>query len=103
MTDDSRPTNCYPMLESKAVRHRSRATHSRQPRQVRKEATVTGSCVCSGCPVPGFITPGLSPDFLLPHKIQDWRRKVCQVGEDSRQVRRRNAEPICQSRGVLVE
>ena len=37
------------------VRHRSRATHSRQPRQVRKEATVTGSCVCSGPPVPGFF------------------------------------------------
>jgi len=43
------------MLESKAVRHRPRATHSRQPRQVRKEATVTSSCVCSGCPVPGFF------------------------------------------------
>jgi len=28
----------------------SRATQSRQPRQVRKEATVTGSCVCSGFP-----------------------------------------------------
>src|SRR5689334_15654396 len=25
----------------------TRATQSRQPRQVRKEATVTGSCVCS--------------------------------------------------------
>jgi hypothetical protein len=37
------------------VRHRSRATYSRQPRQVRKEATVTGSCVCSGPPVPGFF------------------------------------------------
>ena len=35
------------------VRHRSHATYSRQPRQVRKEATVTGSCVCSGVPVPG--------------------------------------------------
>jgi len=35
------------------VRHRSHATPSRQPRQVRKEATVTGSCVCSGLPVPG--------------------------------------------------
>jgi len=38
------------------VRYRSRATHSRQPRQVRKEATVTGSCVCSGSPVPGLIS-----------------------------------------------
>jgi hypothetical protein len=28
----------------------SRATQSRQSRQVRKEATVTGSCVCSGYP-----------------------------------------------------
>jgi len=37
------------------VRHRSHATCSRQPRQVRKEATVTGSCVCSGVPVPGLI------------------------------------------------
>src|SRR5580700_3567607 len=37
------------------VRHRSHATYSRQPRQVRKEATVTGSCVCSGSPVPGLL------------------------------------------------
>jgi len=36
------------------VRHRFHATFSRQPRQVRKEATVTGSFVCSGAPVPGF-------------------------------------------------
>jgi hypothetical protein len=43
------------MLESDSVRHRSYATHSRQPRQVRKEATVTGSCVCSGVPVSGFL------------------------------------------------
>jgi hypothetical protein len=42
----------------KKVRHRSRATHSRQPRQVRKEATVTGSCVCSGEPVPGLFVDG---------------------------------------------
>src|SRR3981189_1402220 len=40
------------------VRHRFRATFSRQPRQVRKEATVTGSFVCSGAPVPGFSLPG---------------------------------------------
>src|ERR1700728_3186537 len=39
------------------VRHRSYATHSRQPRQVRKEATVTGSCVCSEAPVPGLSIP----------------------------------------------
>ena len=38
------------------VRYRSRATRSRQPRQVRKEATVTSSCVCSGFPVPGFFS-----------------------------------------------
>ena len=37
------------------VRHRSHATYSRQPRQVRKEATVTGSCVCSESPVPGYF------------------------------------------------
>jgi len=37
------------------VRHRSHATYSRQPRQVRKEATVTGSCVCSGSPVSGLF------------------------------------------------
>jgi hypothetical protein len=39
----------------KQVRHRSYATYSRQPRQVRKEATVTGSCVCSESPVPGLL------------------------------------------------
>src|SRR5271168_4950935 len=44
------------------VRHRFRATFSRQPRQVRKEATVTGSFVCSGAPVPGFFIAQL---FLL--------------------------------------
>src|SRR5258707_4195166 len=37
------------------VRHRSYATYSRQPRQVRKEATVTGSCVCSEPPVPDLF------------------------------------------------
>jgi len=43
------------------VRHRSHATFSRQPRQVRKEATVTGSCVCSEFPVPDlFCWPHLS-------------------------------------------
>ena len=48
------------------VRHRFRATFSRQPRQVRKEATVTGSFVCSGPPVPDFYlsaggATGVSP------------------------------------------
>ena len=42
------------LLVGYRVRHRFRATFSRQPRQVRKEATVTGSFVCSGAPVPGF-------------------------------------------------
>jgi hypothetical protein len=37
------------------VRHRSHATFSRQPRQVRKEATVTGSDVCSEAPVSDFL------------------------------------------------
>src|ERR1043166_9220591 len=36
------------------VRHRSHATHSRQPRQARKEARVTGSCVLSQFPVSDF-------------------------------------------------
>ena len=44
------------------VRHRSYATYSRQPRQVRKEATVTGSCVCSESPVPDLFC---SPVFLF--------------------------------------
>src|ERR1700751_4578005 len=39
----------------KQVRYRSHATYSRQPRQVRKEATVTGSCVCSEVPVPDLF------------------------------------------------
>src|SRR6476646_11718565 len=69
------------MLESKAVRHRSRATHSRQPRQVRKEATVTGSCVCSGCPVPGFIRPCLSPDFCYPTKFNTGIVKFARFGK----------------------
>src|SRR5260370_965713 len=38
------------------VRHRSYATYSRQPRQVRKEATVTGSCACSEFPVPDLFS-----------------------------------------------
>src|SRR4030088_1104725 len=38
------------------VRHRSDAPHSRHPRQVRKEATVTGSCVCSESPVPDLFS-----------------------------------------------
>ena len=46
---------CEAFVRIELVRHRSRATPSRQPRQVRKEATVTGSCVCSGSPVPGFL------------------------------------------------
>jgi hypothetical protein len=51
------------------VRHRSHATYSRQPRQVRKEATVTGSCVCSESPVPGLldISSRLDPNFTHPY------------------------------------
>ena len=46
------------------VRYRSYATYSRQPRQVRKEATVTGSCVCSESPVPDLISfPSNLPKF----------------------------------------
>src|SRR3979411_1945204 len=47
------------------VRHRSHATYSRQPRQVRKEATVTGSCVCSGVPVPDLFAALRASDFPL--------------------------------------
>src|SRR6266446_5482889 len=54
------------------VRHRSHATYSRQPRQVRKEATVTGSCVCSGSPVPGLfiwqMLPGSRLSFFVNHR-----------------------------------
>src|SRR5271167_4971641 len=58
LTHNRRSTNRdWPQRNAKmnSVRHRSYATYSRQPRQVRKEATVTGSCVCSGPPVPGLI------------------------------------------------
>jgi hypothetical protein len=49
------------------VRHRSYATYSRQPRQVRKEATVTGSCVCSESPVPGyFFHRSVFPQTCVP-------------------------------------
>src|SRR3954465_3183783 len=51
------------------VRYRSHATHSRQPRQVRKEATVTGSCVCSGSPVPGYFLPSLFGTILQVPKV----------------------------------
>ena len=51
------------------VRHRSHATYSRQPRQVRKEATVTGSCVCSESPVSDYFflpaTCRLVPALLI--------------------------------------
>ncbi len=48
------------------VRHRSHATYSRQPRQVRKEATVTGSCVCSEFPVPDLLFPRKRSIVLTP-------------------------------------
>src|SRR5579859_2715534 len=55
----SEPRDCADVHSRNArilqVRHRSYATYSRQPRQVRKEATVTGSCVCSEPPVPDFF------------------------------------------------
>ena len=52
------------------VRHRSYATYSRQPRQVRKEATVTGSCVCSEFPVPDLFRFPLyfTRNFHFPRK-----------------------------------
>src|SRR5215467_4760034 len=63
------------------VRHRSHATYSRQPRQVRKEATVTGSCVCSEAPVPGFFFPQtprlLNLRYPVLHSFTySFRRKV---------------------------
>ena len=63
-TEDDRCASRTPALHARLqlenarmiqVRHRSHATYSRQPRQVRKEATVTGSCVCSESPVPGYF------------------------------------------------
>src|ERR1700694_5053006 len=54
------------------VRHRFRATFSRQPRQVRKEATVTGSFVCSGAPVPGFsclLRCGGATDIVMTKRL----------------------------------
>jgi len=66
-----------------SVRHRSHATFSRQPRQVRKEATVTGSDVCSESPVSGlfFSTvagPGPCPsDYRFLHFVYlSFRKKV---------------------------
>src|SRR5882757_9615733 len=61
-----------PNLDGKLlrVRYRSHATFSRQPRQVRKEATVTGSYVCSGFPVPGFFS--LSTARLIHTRFSSW-------------------------------
>jgi hypothetical protein len=65
------------------VRHRSHATHSRQPRQVRKEATVTGSCVCSGSPVPGlFFACHPEQAFFAPPRVwasRSKRHRFCEV------------------------
>src|SRR4051794_30294743 len=72
-----------------SVRHRSHATHSRQPRQIRKEATVTGSCVCSEFPVSGFYfylfsTPTLgslcTSDYRFLHSFYQSFRKNCFPG-----------------------
>ena len=57
------------------VRHRSHATYSRQPRQVRKEATVTGSCVCSGSPVPGLFLLSLAAEPTLHLLYNSLRKK----------------------------
>ena len=61
------------------VRHRSYATFSRQPRQVRKEATVTGSCVCSEFPVPDlfsyYVVPALPTTRDLPTFYHSFRKK----------------------------
>ncbi len=66
------------------VRHRSHATYSRQPRQVRKEATVTGSCVCSESPVPGLFFSALSgscpPDYQDLQLLYDSLRKKRLLG-----------------------
>src|SRR5438128_719102 len=88
------PSRSITNVKIKAVRHQSHATYSRQPRQVRKEATVTGSYVCSGSPV---------PDLLLSHKAQGLVGEVRQVGGDRRQVRCRNSEPIGQRCAILIE
>ncbi len=59
------------------VRHRSYATYSRQPRQVRKEATVTGSCVCSESPVPGYFFLHRVVPTLLVTKIYNSFTTLC--------------------------
>ena len=64
------------------VRHRFRATFSRQPRQVRKEATVTGSFVCSGAPVPGFCLPAWRVCRWSDGRLA--RPTVSRPGEDAR-------------------
>jgi len=73
----------------KQVRYRSHATYSRQPRQVRKEATVTSSCVCSEVPVPDLIFPTAhlqhfrTSDYPLLHSFTNsFRRK--RVSEPSK-------------------
>ena len=76
MTDD-----CYPMLESTAVRYRPRATHSRQPRQVRKEATVTGSCVCSGFSGAWLFSPVSHRIFRYPTKFSTGVEKFGRLGK----------------------
>jgi len=73
------------------VRHRSRATHSRQPRQVRKEATVTSSCVCSGSPVSDFFvsrksvqSPAEQLNSLLPAFSLNKLDIACSVRQNSK-------------------
>ena len=49
------------VIPSTLVGHRSHAMKPRQPRQVRKEATVTGRFVRSELPVSGFSLAANSP------------------------------------------
>ena len=81
----------------KQVRYRSHATYSRQPRQVRKEATVTGSYVCSEVPVPDFFPqPRVNclstSDCLLLHSFTTFFRRNCASGT-SIQERGRDRTP----------
>src|ERR1700751_4533435 len=69
------------------VRHRSHATYSRQPRQVRKEATVTGSCVGSEVPVSDFFISTLAchdSDYSNLHFINYSFRKKRFLGASIR-------------------
>src|SRR6266851_514430 len=88
------------------VRHRSHATYSRQPRQVRKEATVTGSCVCSGSPVPGLFFRSVGRTLLLirrpgrPHKsLHSLYHSLRKTPPLDRYLYRCGQELICSANG----